>query len=138
MYGLLTYEKRNTINFKNFYKVKEKRMTNDNAIDILKLSVEILGSKDIGEFKDKLQKVIFENGLEPPKISDIFDVTDVYYKDLYLKLKYFLFQYKTGHKNCKIINIDFSRVLWLNFCKLLLLNLKDEDIAENDIISWNP
>ena len=133
LYGLLNYEKQKIIDFKNFYKVKEKRMTNNNAIDILKLSVEILGSKNIGEFKDKLPKVIFENGLEPPKISDIFDVTDVYYKDLYLKLKYFLSQYKTGYKICEIINKDFSRVLWLNFCKLLLLNLKDEDIAENDI-----
>ena len=133
LYGLLTYEKSNTINFKNFYTVKEKRMTNDNAIDILKLSVEILSSKNKGEFNNKLQKVIFENELQPPKISDIFDNTDVYYKDLYSKLKYFLSQYKTGYKICEMINIDFSRVLWLNFCKLLLLNLKDEDIAENDI-----
>jgi hypothetical protein len=133
LYELLNYKKCKKINFKNFYKVNEKRMTNDNAIDILKLSVEILSSKNIGEFNDKLTKVILENGLEPPKISDIFDVTNVYYKDLYLKLKYFLSQYKTGYKICEIINKDFSRVLWLNFCKLLLLNLKDEDIANNNI-----
>ena len=133
LYELLNYKKCKKINFKNFYKVNEKRMTNDNAINILKLSVEILSSKNIGEFNDKLKKVILENGLEPPKISDIFDVTNVYYKDLYLKLKYFLSQYKTGYKICEIINKDFSRVLWLNFCKLLLLNLKDEDIANNNI-----
>ena len=131
--GILTYKKRKSINFKNFYEVNEKRMTNNNAKDILKLSVELLGSKNLGEFKGKLQKIIFEKGLEAPKINDIFDLTDDYYKDLYLKLKYFLFQYKTGQKICEIIAINFSRVLWLNFCKLLLLNLNEDDIAENDI-----
>ena len=131
--GLLTYEKSDTINFKNFYDVYEKRMSNKNAKCILKLSVELLGSKNLSEFKGKLQKIIFEKELEAPKINDIFDLTDDYYKDLYLKLKYFLFQYKTGQKICEIIAIDFSRVLWLNFCKLLLLNLNEDDIGENDI-----
>ena len=133
LHGLLNYKKLNTINFKNFFDVYNNRMTNNIALDILKLSIELLESKNIGELKSKLQNVIFENGLEPPKISDIFDNTNDYYKDLYSKLKYFLFQYKTSNKICKIINIAFSRVLWLNFCKLLLLNLKVDDIAKNNI-----
>ena len=133
LHGLLNYKKLNTINFKNFFDVYNNRMTNNIALDILKLSIELLESKNIGELKSKLQNVIFENGLEPPKISDIFDNTNDYYKDLYSKLKYFLFQYKTYNKICLIINLDFSRVLWLNFCKLLLLNLKVDDIAKNNI-----
>ena len=133
LYGLLNYKKLNTISFDNFYDVYNNRMTNNIALDILKLSIELLGSKNIGEFNGKLQNVIFENGLEPPKISDIFDNTDDYYKDLYSKLKYFLFQYKTSKKICLIITIDFLRVLWLNFCKLLLLNVKVGDIEKNDI-----
>ena len=108
-------------------------MTKNNTIDILKLSIELLGSKNIFEFKNKLQNVVFENGLEIPKINDIFDITDDYYKDLYFKLKYFLYQYKNSNKICEIITLDCSRVLWLNFCKLLLLNLKEEDITKNNI-----
>ena len=134
LHGLLNYKKLNTINFKNFFDVYNNRMTNNIiALDILKLSIELLESKNIGEFNSKLQNVIFENGLEPPKISDIFDNTNDYYKDLYSKLKYFLFQYKTSKKICLIITIDFLRVLWLNFCKLLLLNVKVGDIEKNDI-----
>lgn len=108
-------------------------MSNKNAIDILKLSIELLSSKYFFEFKNKLNNIMFDGGLEPPKINDIFDVTDNYYKDLYSKIKYYLFQYKTGYKTCEIINIDFSRVQWLNFCRLLLLNLKEKSIEKNDI-----
>ena len=133
LYGILSYEKCQIINFKNFQNLNKKRMSNKNGIDILKLSIDLLDSKHFFGFKRKLENMVFENGLEAPKINDIFDNTNEYYKDLYSKLKYFLFQYKTGHKTCEIINKDFSRVLWLNFCRLLLLNLQEEDNAKNDI-----
>ena len=133
LYGILSYENYKKINFNNFHEINIKRMTNNFSKDILKLSIDLLGSNNFLDFKNKLNNIIFENGLEAPKINDIFDNTDDYYKDLYFKLKYFLYQYKYSNKVCQIITFDFSRVLWLNFCKLLLLNLNEEDIAKNDI-----
>jgi len=133
LYGILSYENYKKIDFNNFHKINIKRMTNNFSKDILKLSIDLLGSNNFLDFKNKLNNIIFENGLEAPKINDIFDNTDDYYKDLYFKLKYFLYQYKYSNKVCQIITFDFSRVLWLNFCKLLLLNLNEEDIAKNNI-----
>lgn len=111
LYGILLYEKSDIINFNNFRNLNIKRMTNNDTIDILRISIELLGSKSFLEFKSKLQKVTIEKELEAPKINDIFDNTEDYYKDLYSKLKYFLSQYQTGHKTCEIINMDIYRVL---------------------------
>ena len=75
------------------------------------------------------------SNVENPKISDNFNNTKEYYKDLYDQLKYYIIGYKvqSTKKICKIIDEDFYRVLWLNFNKLLLLNLSENNIEENYI-----
>ena len=69
------------------------------------------------------------------QITDIFCDTENYYKDLFKQLRFYLTQYKTCKQNnySEIFNFNRSRVLWLNFCKLLLLNLSEEDIKKDNI-----
>ena len=38
-----------------------------------------------------------------------------------------------NRKSCIIVNNNISRVLWLNFSKILLLNLSEEDIKQDNI-----
>ena len=132
LFGIFSY-KYNQINFNEFFNIKVNRITNDNAKNILKSAIQFLEAKNITNFNDKIACENFETGLNPPKVIDIFDNTDEYYKDLYSKLKYFLLQYKSSSNLCEIITNEFSRVIWFNFCKILLINLKEEDIKRNDI-----
>ena len=132
LFGIFLY-KYNQINFKEFYNIKINRITNDNAMNILKLAIKFLEAKNLSIFKGKIACENFDVGLNSPKVNDIFDNTDEYYKELFNKLKYFLCQYKSSSKSCEIITKEFSRVMWINFCKILLTNLKEGDIKRNEI-----
>ena len=50
------------------------------------------------------------------------------------QLNYYLYQYKTNiNKLCPVIRNEIPRILLLNFTKILLLNLGDDDIQKNQI-----
>ena len=52
--------------------------------------------------------------LEFPKISDTFDDTNIYYKDLDNQLQYHLTIYKENNKTWKIINEDISLIGYIS------------------------
>ena len=99
------------------------------------ISIKLLKAKSNEEFQNILSKQIINLETESPKISDNFDKTEEYYKDLYEQLNYYLKEYKENptKKSCKIIYNNFYRVLWLNFNKVLLLNLSQNDIESKHI-----
>ena len=121
LYEILLYfnKERATIDIQDFYELKSKRIIDINAKAILELSLKLLSSKS----KEALEKVLINininSKIEAPKISNNFNDTKEYYKDLYDQLKYYIMEYKDNHtkKICKIICDDFNRVLWLNFNK---------------------
>ena len=99
------------------------------------ISIKLLKAKSNEEFQNILSKQIINLETESAKISDNFDKTGEYYKDLYEQLNYYLKEYKENptKKTCKIILNNFYRVLWLNFNKILLLNLHQNDIESKHI-----
>ena len=123
------------INYEQFENIRKNRMKNRNAILILKLSIKLLKAKNNYEFINYLNNEEFAPNLSSPLIVDIFDDTDKYYNDLFNQLQYSLLQYKgkKANNSCKIFYYDFLRILWLNFCKVLLLNLKEYDIENQKI-----
>ena len=137
LYEILLYfnKERATIDIQDFYELKSKRIIDINAKAILELSLKLLSSKS----KEALEKVLINininSKIEAPKISNNFNDTKEYYKDLYDQLKYYIMEYKDNHtkKICKIICDDFNRVLWLNFNKQLLLNITENMLEENHI-----
>jgi hypothetical protein len=122
------------INFNDFNNIKKNRIKNINAIYILESAIHLLEQPNYYIFGKKIGEELFDSIPEEPKISDTFDNTNEYYKELKNQLKYYLFQYKTNiNKLCPIIGHDIPRILWLNFTRILLLNLGDEDIQKNHI-----
>ena len=123
------------IGLKEFKSIKENRINDINARNILELSIKLLEAKSSDNFiKNIKDDKKINNKVEPPKISNNFDDTKNYYKDLYIQLIYYLNLYKDdNNKVCQIIIRSYSRVLWLNFCRLLILNLKEDDIKKNEI-----
>ena len=123
------------INFNDFAKIKENRVRNNEAKKILKIAIQLLEKKNYESFNNELNKIYFDLENEPPQILDIFCQTENYYKDLFKQLRFYLTQYKKieNQKPCKIVNQNLSRVLWLNFCKLLLLYLSEDDIKQDNI-----
>ena len=119
----------------DFYNLKTKRIKNFNAKSILELSIKLLSSKTAEELEKVLNNENINAKVESPKISDKFNNTQEYYEDLYNQLIYYIMEYKTKptEKICKIIYDDFYRVLWLNFNKLILLNLSEKELEENHI-----
>ena len=88
------------------------------------------------EFITELNKINnFNLEFETPKILDIFSDNEKYYEDLLKQLRFFLTQYKMDnqHKECKVSNSSTSRIFWLNFNKILLLNLSENNIKEDYI-----
>ena len=135
LHGILSYKKVVDINFKQFHFIKVNRVNDENAKVILELAIKLLNEKSYNKLIDFLIKQKMDWNDEPPKISKNFDNTKEYYKDLYEQLKYFLFQYTKDPKK-KILKIslqNFTRILWLNFLKLLLLYLNQNDIEKNEI-----
>ena len=137
LYEIISHNKKDDeiIDIKAFNKIKTNRIKDINAKSILELSIKLLKAKSNEEFQNILSKQIINLETESPKISDNFDKTGEYYKDLYEQLNYYLKEYKenTTKKFCKIILNNFYRVLWLNFNKVLLLNLSQKGIESSHI-----
>ena len=136
--GILSYKiigNINKINFTQFNDIKVNRINDENAKVILELSIKLLNEKSYNNFIEFLIKQKIDSNDEPPKISKNFDNSKEYYKELHDQLKYYLFQYIKDSKK-KILKISlqsFTRVLWLNFIKMLLLHLNQNDIEKNEI-----
>ena len=118
----------------DFKKTIENRITDTYAKKILEFAVKLLGKKSSYDFINCVKNENINFKAEPPKISNNFDDTKKYYQDLYEQLIYYLEQYKkSNNKICKIIIKKYLRTFWFCFCRLLLLNLKEDDIKTNEI-----
>ena len=134
LFGILSYKNNETIDFKAFKGIKTERIKNEEAKNILILAIKFLTEKSFSDFLTKLEEENFDFHPDTSKVLDIFDETDKYYKELYNQLKYYFSQYKQKIKlTCEIYNKNNLRVLWLNFIRLLLLNLGEMDIKKNNI-----
>lgn len=134
LYGITSYKKIPEIDLDEFRNIQLKRIKNNDVKSILILSTKFLQEKDYQKFKEELQKENFEFS-DTSKVLDIFDETEKYYQNLYNQLKYYLSSYNNpiNSEGCEIYNNNYSRVLWLNFNKLLLLNLSEDDIVKENI-----
>ena len=130
-------EENKNINFYLFqgYSLYEIRMNNINAEMMLKIVIQLLEKKNNNEFINELNRINFNLEFDIPKIHDIFYDTEKYYEDIFRQLRFYLTQYKKAnqYKVCKIINSKIYRILWLNLSKLLLLNLREDDIKQDNI-----
>ena len=134
LYGILSYKNEPTIYFNAFKNIQTYRINNEEAKNILILSIKYLTEKNFNNFLSELEKENFNFCPNTSRVLDIFDETDEYYKELHNQLKYYFSLYKQKIKlSCEIYKKNNSRVLWLNFIKLLLLNLSENDIYKNNI-----
>ena len=133
LYELFSYQNTLSIDFKEFNDIKINRIKNENAKNILILSIKLLNSRSYSEFIKAIFNEDYKYIRESPKISDSFDDTNTYYEDLNNQLKHYLTIYEENNITCKIINEDISRILWLNFVKILLVNLNEGEIRKNEI-----
>ena len=136
LYGILSYNDNNnqSIDFEAFKSIQTERIKNEEAKNVLILAIKFLSEKNFNNFLTKLEKENFDFYPETSRVLDIFDVTDKYYKELYNQLKFYFSQYKHKIKlSCEIYNKNNLRVSWLNFIRLLLLNLGETDIKKNNI-----
>jgi len=133
LYGISTYKQELDINFDIFNKMKNNRIKDGKAKDILISSIQLLSSKNYKDFLDKLENEKIISYSEEPRISKSFDNTEEYYEDLYKQLNYSLLKYKKNKGFCKIQNENYSKVLWLNLCKILLLYLDNSKIETDNI-----
>ena len=135
LYGIVSYKNISKIAFDEFRSIQSKRIINNDAKSILKLTAKFLQLKKSQDFLTELRKENFAFSSETSKVLDIFDDTEKYYKDIYNQLKYYFSQYKNpeNYKVCEIYSNNYSRILWLNFSKLLLLNLSENDIYRSNI-----
>ena len=135
LYEILLYNNQYDIDISDFNNIKTKRIKDNNAKSILELTIKLLKTQTNEEFQKILSQENINLEANSPKISNNFDSTENYYKDLYDQLNYYLMEYKKNptSKTCKIIFNDYSRVLWLNFNKRLLLNLSQKDIEKPNI-----
>ena len=134
LYGILSYNKKQIFDFIAFKNIQTYRINNEEAKNILILAIKYLREKNFGNFLSKLEKENFNFCPNTSRVLDIFDETDEYYKELHNQLKYYFSLYKQRIKlSCEIYNLNNSRVLWLNFIRLLLLNLSENDIYKNKI-----
>ena len=128
-------KKISTVNLEEFNRIRDNRIKNKYAKTILELSIKLLKAKSDEELKKILNKENLDFKAEYPKISCNFDNTEEYYRDIYEQLIYYLIGYKdsTSKKFCQIIYDKFYKFLWLNFNKILLINLSENDIKDNKI-----
>ena len=135
LYGITSFENIPEIDLEEFKNIQTKRIKNNEAKNILIFSTKFLQEKDNKNFIKKLEKENFKYSDNTSKVLDILDCNENYYKDLYNQLKFYFSIYKDSNncKLCEIYNNNYSRVLWLNFTKLLLLNLSENDINQENI-----
>ena len=132
LYGISKYKPESKIKLDIFNKMKNNRIKDSKAKDILISSIQLLSSKDYKDFLDKLEKEkIISN--EEPRISKSFDNTEEYYEELYKQLNYSLIKCKKNKGFCKIQGENYSKILWLNLCKILLLYLDNSEIKTDQI-----
>ena len=100
LYGILSYNDNDnqSIDFEGFKSIQTERIKNEEAKNILILATKFLSEKDFDNFLTKLEKENFDFYPETPKVLDIFDETDKYYKELYNQLKYYFFSIQTKNK----------------------------------------
>ena len=136
LYGIATYDSVSKINFNEFRDIQTKRIINNDAKNILILATKFLKEKNYANSLKEFEKINFEFSPNTSRILNIFEDTEKYYKDLYNQLKFYINQYKIRNNSLiyhGILNKKNSRVLWLNFIKLLLLNLSEGDIHNDNI-----
>ena len=136
LYGIATYDNVLKINFNEFRDIQTKRIINNDAKNILILATKFLKEKSYANFLKEFEKIYFQFSPNTSRILNIFEDTENYYKDLYNQLKFYINQYKIRNNSLishGILNKNNSRVLWLNFIKLLLLNLSEGDIHNDNI-----
>ena len=134
-YGINTYKNISNINLDEFKNITTNRINNNDAKNILILITKFLEEKGFKDFSTKLSN---ENLYYSPNISkvlDIFDDTEKYYQELYNQLKYYFSIYKdpNSHEECQIFNNNYSKLLWLNFGKILLLTLSESELYNDNI-----
>ena len=134
LYSIIANTSEFDISIKEFNQLKTDRVTNDNAIKILKLSISLLKSNNKEDFLKEFEKYK-ENysNFKKPNISKTFDNNEKYYKDLFDQLLYSLNLHKISEKSCIPLKDNKIRVLWLSFIEILLLNLTEEQIYDNKI-----
>lgn len=134
LYGITTNKNIPIINFNDFNNIKKNRIKNEDAKYILESAIQLLEQNNYYSFGKKIGEKLFDSIPGEPKISDTFDNIKEYYNELHNQLNYYLYQYKTNiNRLCPIIDNEIPRILWLNFTKILLLNLGDGDIQKNQI-----
>ena len=137
LYGIISNKNESNLcefSFKEFNNIKNNRITNINAKMILDLAIKLLKSRSYDDFIRSLNDENSDFIGVSPKISKNFDNTKEYYKDIHEQLKYYLNQYISDNKKmCKILTFSYQRVFWLNFNKLFILNLSENDLNKNEI-----
>ena len=134
-YGINTYKNISNINWTAFKNITTNRIKNDDAKNILIWIIKFLEEKGFKDFLTKLAKENFDYSPDISKVLDIFDDTEKYYKELFNQLKYYFSIYKVPncHEVCKIFNNNYSKLLWLNLGKILLLTLSEKEIYKDNI-----
>ena len=135
LYGINTYKNIPKIDFDEFKNITKNRIINNDAKNILIWITKFLEEKEFKDFLTKLENENFSYSPDISKVIDIFDDTEKYYKELYNQLKYYFSLYKVpnSYVACQIFNDNYSKLLWLNLGKILLLNLSESDTYRDDI-----
>ena len=138
LYECLEYKIIYSVNekkIKEFYDLKKNRFNNIYARKILEYAIKVLNKESIEDILEKIKKENIYFQPDSPKISNNFDNPSEYYKDIYEQFVFSLMEFNKNFKVniCKTLSNEYSRVLWLNFIKILLLNLKQKDIEKENI-----
>ena len=135
LYSIISYDNKKIIfQIKEFNKLKSKRLKNEYAKKILKLSIELLKAKDVFEYKN----IFLENNIQinncKPKVSKKFDDDKEYYKDLYNQLIFSISECIKKSYNCNIpLQNEIKKSLWLSYLEILFICLSEEEISDNKI-----
>ena len=134
LYEICSYKIPSIINFNKFNIIKKNRIKNENVINILKSAIQFLDKETtFNNSKEIVNEENFKYTDYSPKISDIFDNVDEYYKDLENQLEFYLLKLSQNDITCTIMSKNIPRIMWLNFIQILLLNLSEDDIKRNEI-----
>ena len=134
LYSIISKKKRFSFNLKDFDKLQLNRLKNIEALNILKLSIKLLKSKDIKELNKLFQEQIIKKDSKEPTISDNFNNTDEYYKELYSHLIHSLKEYtENPSKICYPLKNDKIKCLWISYLEILLISLEESQLEEKTI-----
>ena len=135
LYSITSYKKKqNNLDLISFNDLMNKRLKNEFALKILKLSIELLKANNIDEFKEIYKKQNIKIAPGYPKISNNFENTDDYFIDLYNQLIYSVNKCIEKSTNCIVpLQDEGKRSLWLSYLEILLICLREDDIVNNQI-----